>query len=344
MNQEWLETLFVDLLDSLPMYIGYAIGTQKFTYLESKYEGVLNLELDIIKIGILNLMDALKDKFEEPFDEEEILERRKLFKLIMKYCYFNEMGQIDLNPLPKSYDSDPLELFDFDGFLSEVEKQVQEMEEREVILEGLEFLDKLFIAFEIEDSVGGAINEVIKFRIYIAKKHAERGQWGLVKEIIEKILVNTKGIYDDGDYHLETRIYEEAKKLIDGGSEELGSKVREWISRLIGNSYRCTAHLGQCMYTYELAKGDPSHGIEPYTLFEDLPRDWRCPNCGGSKDKFQNLELFVSWDCPDCGYGYNADRGETDLGIKPGTLFRDLPEDWICPNCGGAKNRFRVVS
>lgn len=39
--------------------------------------------------------------------------------------------------------------------------------------------------------------------------------------------------------------------------------------------------------------------------------------------------------CPEvtCGYRYNPSLGEPHRGIAPGTLFEELPEDWICPVC-----------
>lgn len=43
----------------------------------------------------------------------------------------------------------------------------------------------------------------------------------------------------------------------------------------------------KCGYVYDPAKGDPKHGIEPGTKFEDLPEDWRCPRCHKGKDQFR---------------------------------------------------------
>ncbi|MBU0733901.1 MAG: rubredoxin [Proteobacteria bacterium] len=44
--------------------------------------------------------------------------------------------------------------------------------------------------------------------------------------------------------------------------------------------------------------------------------------------------------CSVCGYVYNPAEGDPDNGIKPGTAFEDLPEDWECPECGAAKDDF----
>ncbi|MBU2608475.1 MAG: rubredoxin, partial [Chloroflexi bacterium] len=32
-----------------------------------------------------------------------------------------------------------------------------------------------------------------------------------------------------------------------------------------------------------------------------------------------------------------------DGGIKPGTPFEDIPDDWVCPVCGAIKDQFEKV-
>lgn len=49
--------------------------------------------------------------------------------------------------------------------------------------------------------------------------------------------------------------------------------------------WECTA----CGYIYDPEKGDPEHGINPGTAFEELPNDWVCPQCGVAKEFFQKL-------------------------------------------------------
>ena len=43
-----------------------------------------------------------------------------------------------------------------------------------------------------------------------------------------------------------------------------------------------------CGYTYDEEKGDPENGIEPGTLWDDLPDDFTCPECGVGKDDFES--------------------------------------------------------
>ena len=45
-----------------------------------------------------------------------------------------------------------------------------------------------------------------------------------------------------------------------------------------------------CDYEYDPEQGDPDQGIEPGTPFEDLPDDWRCPDCGVGKEDFRPVE------------------------------------------------------
>ena len=41
--------------------------------------------------------------------------------------------------------------------------------------------------------------------------------------------------------------------------------------------------------------------------------------------------------CRKCGYVYDPDKGDAKSGIKPVTLFEDLPENWVCPICDAGK-------
>lgn len=44
--------------------------------------------------------------------------------------------------------------------------------------------------------------------------------------------------------------------------------------------------------------------------------------------------------CTLCGFIYDEAEGIPDDGIAAGTLFADLPEDWVCPLCGAGKSDF----
>lgn len=43
---------------------------------------------------------------------------------------------------------------------------------------------------------------------------------------------------------------------------------------------------GPCGWIYDEELGDPEHGIAPGTKFEDIPDDWKCPECGVGQRRF----------------------------------------------------------
>ncbi len=49
------------------------------------------------------------------------------------------------------------------------------------------------------------------------------------------------------------------------------------------------------------------------------------------------------YECICCGYIYDPARGDPDRGIKPGTPFEDIPEDWVCPTCGADRTMFEPL-
>ena len=51
-------------------------------------------------------------------------------------------------------------------------------------------------------------------------------------------------------------------------------------------------------------------------------------------------EKLKMYQCSVCGFIYNPNYGDPTQGIKPGTAFEDLPDDWVCPVCGSSKDKF----
>lgn len=49
--------------------------------------------------------------------------------------------------------------------------------------------------------------------------------------------------------------------------------VQKWV---------CTV----CDYLYDPKAGDSEGGIPPGTVFEELPEDWCCPDCGAKAGSF----------------------------------------------------------
>jgi rubredoxin len=98
--------------------------------------------------------------------------------------------------------------------------------------------------------------------------------------------------------------------------------------------YKCR----YCGYIYSSLRGEPHHGIPVGTAFEDLPDDYVCPICGQQGKGRIGKWGFEEWRptrylCTMCDYVYDEQRGEPHRGIKPGTKFEDLPDDYVCPVC-----------
>ena len=46
--------------------------------------------------------------------------------------------------------------------------------------------------------------------------------------------------------------------------------------------------------------------------------------------------------CSVCGYVYDEETGYPDGGIDAGTVWSDVPEDFVCPLCGAGKDMFEA--
>jgi rubredoxin len=46
-----------------------------------------------------------------------------------------------------------------------------------------------------------------------------------------------------------------------------------------------------CGWTYDQAAGDAEGAIAPGTAWEDVPEDWKCPDCGAGKSDFDMVEV-----------------------------------------------------
>jgi len=112
------------------------------------------------------------------------------------------------------------------------------------------------------------------------------------------------------------------------GKKPKGAKVS------VGTRYKCR----MCGYIYSPLRGEPHNGIPAGTEFDDLPETYVCPLCGfqgkGRVGKWGFDEwLPTKYICSMCSYIYDEARGEPHRGIRPGTKFEDLPDDYRCPVC-----------
>ena len=45
-----------------------------------------------------------------------------------------------------------------------------------------------------------------------------------------------------------------------------------------------------CGYIYDSEKGESRHKVEPGTVWEDVPKNFKCPSCGAPKRMFKVVD------------------------------------------------------
>ncbi|MGB6872945.1 MAG: flavin reductase [Dehalococcoidia bacterium] len=61
------------------------------------------------------------------------------------------------------------------------------------------------------------------------------------------------------------------------------------------------------------------------------------------EERKETVSKMAKYECSVCGYTYDPKAGDPDGGIKPGTPFEEIPDDWVCPVCGASKDKFEKV-
>lgn len=52
---------------------------------------------------------------------------------------------------------------------------------------------------------------------------------------------------------------------------------------------------------------------------------------------------FRRYKCLNCSHIYDEAEGDPDSGLAPGTLWENVPDEWICPECGSEKRDYVLV-
>jgi rubredoxin len=65
------------------------------------------------------------------------------------------------------------------------------------------------------------------------------------------------------------------------------STTTEPAARAPSRQWMCA----NCGYVYVQANGDPAGGIPPGTAWENIPENWKCPDCGAQKSDFEMVEF-----------------------------------------------------
>ncbi len=76
-----------------------------------------------------------------------------------------------------------------------------------------------------------------------------------------------------------------------------------------------------------------------YAFYHEVKRG-TTPQSAPTYSKVEEERRKVKYRCTICNYIYDPEKGDPNSGVKPGTPFENLPEDWVCPICGATKDQF----
>ena len=104
-----------------------------------------------------------------------------------------------------------------------------------------------------------------------------------------------------------------------------------------------TLFIGELIGAEVLKEGEPM----TYAYYHQVKRG-TTPKSAPSyveekKDEKEEKTEMAKYKCKICGYIYDPAAGDPDNGVKPGTAFEDIPDDWVCPVCGAAKEDFEKI-
>jgi flavin reductase (DIM6/NTAB) family NADH-FMN oxidoreductase RutF/rubredoxin len=87
---------------------------------------------------------------------------------------------------------------------------------------------------------------------------------------------------------------------------------------------------------------DDNAELLTYNYYRKVKKGVAPPNAPTyiDKSKFEqnnDKPKLPKYQCLACGYIYDPEKGDPDSGIKPGTPFEEISENWVCPVCGTEK-------
>jgi flavin reductase (DIM6/NTAB) family NADH-FMN oxidoreductase RutF/rubredoxin len=100
-----------------------------------------------------------------------------------------------------------------------------------------------------------------------------------------------------------------------------------------------TIFIGELVGAEALKEGEPM----TYAYYHQVKRGTTpktAPSYIEEKKEAPKMPKMAKYKCTVCGYIYDPELGDPDNGIKPGTPFEKLPDDWVCPVCGASKDEF----
>ena len=96
------------------------------------------------------------------------------------------------------------------------------------------------------------------------------------------------------------------------------------------------------IFVGELVGADVLRESEPmtYAYYHQVKRGTTPKTAPSYIEEKKEVRKMTKYRCTVCGWIYDPELGDPDGGIKPGTPFEEIPDDWVCPVCGAAKSDF----
>ena len=101
-----------------------------------------------------------------------------------------------------------------------------------------------------------------------------------------------------------------------------------------------TIFIGEVVGADVISEGEPMS----YAYYHQVKRG-TTPKTAPSyiEEREEKVSEMAKYKCSVCGYIYDPESGDPDGGIKPGTPFEEIPDDWVCPVCGASKDQFEKI-
>jgi len=101
-----------------------------------------------------------------------------------------------------------------------------------------------------------------------------------------------------------------------------------------------TIFIGELVGADVMKEGEPM----TYAYYHQVKRG-TTPKTAPSyiEERKEAAPKMAKYKCTVCGYIYDPELGDPDGGIKPGTPFEEIPDDWVCPVCGASKDKFEKL-
>jgi rubredoxin/flavin reductase (DIM6/NTAB) family NADH-FMN oxidoreductase RutF len=99
------------------------------------------------------------------------------------------------------------------------------------------------------------------------------------------------------------------------------------------------------MFIGEVTDADIIKEGEPltYAYYQQVKRGTTPKSAPSYIEKKEGDQQMTKYKCTLCGYIYDPAKGDPDGGIKPGTPFESIPDNWVCPICGASKSEFKKI-